>query len=62
MIGLGARGGFETDAELMATTLRAASDFCMAQGRKIEVQSTSAHGTQMWTPQSNEVVFKCVAA
>ncbi len=62
MMGLGAHGGFQTDAELMATTLHAASDFCTAQHRTMEVQSTSAHGTQMWTPQSNEVVFKCVAS
>jgi hypothetical protein len=60
MIGLGARGGFETDAELMSKTIKAASDFCSAQHRSIEVQSTSAKGVQMWTPQSNQVVFKCV--
>jgi len=60
MIGLGARGGFSTDAELMSKTLKAAGDFCTAQNKHIEVQSTSAKGTQMWTPQSNQVIFKCV--
>ncbi|HVP83207.1 MAG TPA: hypothetical protein VMS78_00670 [Rhizomicrobium sp.] len=60
MIGLGAHGGFSSDAELMAKTLKAAGDFCAAQNKHIEVQSTSAKGVQMWTPQSNEVIFKCV--
>ena len=62
MMGLGAHGGFESDAELMAKTLHAASDFCAVQHRTMEVQSTSASGTQMWTPQNNEVVFKCLAS
>jgi hypothetical protein len=60
MIGLGARGGFSSDAELMAQTIKAAGTFCASQGRNMEVQNTSASGVQMWTPQSNQVIFKCV--
>jgi hypothetical protein len=62
MIGLGARGGISNDAELMAKTLQAAGQFCATQSRRIEVVSSSSSGVQMWTPQSNQVVFKCVAA
>jgi ATP-dependent protease HslVU (ClpYQ) peptidase subunit len=60
MIGLGARGGFSTDAELMSQSIKAAGDFCASQNRRIEVQSTQSKGVQMWTPQSNQVIFKCV--
>lgn len=60
MIGLGARGGFSSDAELLAESIRAASSFCATQGKEIEVQSSSSSGVQMWTPQSNQVIFKCL--
>jgi hypothetical protein len=60
MIGLGARGGFSSDAELLSQTIKAATAFCSSQNRRIEVQSTTSSGVQMWTPQSNQVFFKCV--
>jgi hypothetical protein len=60
MIGLGARGGFSSDAELLAQTIRTAGAFCASQHRGVEVQSTNASGVQGWTPQSNQVFFKCV--
>jgi len=61
MIGLGAHGGFSSDAELLSQSIKAATAFCASQHRTIEVQSTNASGVQMWTPQSNQVFFKCVA-
>jgi hypothetical protein len=61
MIGLGARGGFSSDAELLAQTIQAAGAFCTKQGRTIEVVSSTSSGVQMWTPQSNQVMFKCLA-
>ena len=60
MIGLGARGGFQTDADLMSQTLKAANEFCAQTHRMMVVQSTSSAGTQGWTPQSNQVLFRCV--
>jgi hypothetical protein len=60
MIGLGARGGFSSDADLLAQTIQSAGAFCTAQQRTIEVISSSSNGTQGWTPQSNQVLFKCV--
>jgi hypothetical protein len=61
MIGLGARGGFSSDADLMAQTLQSAGAFCTTQHRVIQVVSTTSNGTQGWTPQSNQVLFKCVS-
>ena len=60
MLGLGARGGFSSDADLLAQTIQNAGTFCTSQHRTIEVVSTSSSGTQGWTPQSNQVLFKCV--
>jgi hypothetical protein len=61
MIGIGARGGFSSDADLMAQTIQSAGAFCTTQHRVIQVVSTTSSGTQGWTPQSNQVLFKCVA-
>jgi hypothetical protein len=61
MIGLGARGGFSNDSDLLAQTIRSAGAFCSSQHRTIEVQSTNTSGVQMWTPQNNQVTFKCVS-
>jgi hypothetical protein len=60
MIGIGARGGFSSDADLMAQTIQSAGTFCTTQHRIIQVISTTSNGTQGWTPQSNQVLFKCV--
>lgn len=59
MMGLNARGGFSSDAELLARTIRTATAFCASQGRGIEVQSSNVTGVQMWTPQNNQIVFTC---
>jgi hypothetical protein len=61
MIGLGAHGGFSSDADLLAQTIQSAGTFCTAQHRMVEVITTSSTGTQGWTPQSNQVLFRCVA-
>ena len=61
MIGLGARGGFQSDADLLSQAISAAGQFCAKQGRRVEVTNTNASGTQGWTPQSNSVMFRCLA-
>ena len=59
MVGLSARGGLTSDTELLAQTMRAAGAFCSRQGRHMELQTSSTTGTQGWTPQGNQVVFRC---
>ena len=61
MMGLSARGGLTSDTELLAQTMRAAGAFCGRLGRHMELQTSSTSGTQGWTPQGNQVVFRCVA-
>ena len=59
MIGMGARGGMTSDAELLAQTMRTAGAFCLRLGRRMELQSSTSSGTQGWTPQSSQVIFRC---
>lgn len=61
LITLNARGGLQSDGELLAQTVKRANDFCAAQGLHANVVSTQTTGVQMWTPQNNQVVFKCAS-
>jgi hypothetical protein len=61
MISLNARGGFQNNGELLAQSIKRANDFCTVQGLHADVLSTQTSGVQMWTPQDNQVVFRCVS-
>jgi hypothetical protein len=60
MITLNARGGFQSDGELLSRSIQKAHEFCRAQGHRAEISTTQTSGVQMWTPQNNQVVFTCV--
>lgn len=60
IVTLNARGGFESDGELLTQSIQRANEFCNSQGLLAEVASTQTKGVQMWTPQNNQVVFSCV--
>lgn len=63
MISLNANGGFQGDGELLAKTITRANDFCAGQGgMQADVLSSHTSGVQMWTPQNNQVVFRCISA
>lgn len=59
LITLNARGGMQSDGELLAQTITKANQFCAAQNKTASIISTKSSGVQMWTPQDNQVVFKC---
>ena len=61
LITLNARGGFQSDGELLTQSIGKANEFCNAQGKRAEITNTQSTGVQMWTPQNNQVVFACVA-
>lgn len=51
------RGGFTTDGQIKQGLLDRARAFC---GKKeMVLESSSSGGTQGWTPQTAEVLFKC---
>ena len=60
MLTLNARGGFQSDGELLSRSIQKANEFCQLKGRKAEIANTQTSGVQMWTPQNNQVVFTCV--
>lgn len=60
MLHLNARGGFSSDGELLEETIKQANAFCASQNKKAVILNTETSGTQMWTPQNNKVVFKCI--
>ncbi|MHB1690135.1 MAG: hypothetical protein ACYCSR_05630 [Thiomonas sp.] len=61
MISLNARGGFKNDGELLAQSIKNANAFCAGKGLHAVVLNTKSTGVQMWTPQNNQVVFKCAS-
>lgn len=51
------RGGFTTDGQIKQDLLDRARAFC---GKKeMVLESSTSGGTQGWTPQTAEVLFKC---
>jgi hypothetical protein len=51
------RGGFTTDGQIKQDLLDRARSFC---GKKeMVLESSTSGGTQGWTPQTAEVLFKC---
>jgi len=61
MITLNARGGFESDGELLTQSVQKANAFCaeLGPGQSANVVGTNTGGVQMWTPQHNQVIFRC---
>jgi hypothetical protein len=60
LITLNARGGLQSNGELLTRTIEKANEFCQRQRRRAEILKTQTSGVQMWTPQNNQVVFSCV--
>ncbi|MBJ2155286.1 hypothetical protein JC881_05855 [Variovorax sp. IB41] len=57
MVSSTTRGGFTTDGQIKADLLDRARAFC---GKKeMVLESSTSGGTQGWTPQTAEVLFKC---
>ncbi len=60
MIGVNARGGFSSNSELLAATVQRAQAFCSSMNKQAIVDDTNTSGSQGWTPQDAQVVFRCV--
>lgn len=57
MLSSTARGGLTTDGQIKAELVDRARAFC---GKKeMVLESSTSGGTQGWTPQTAEVLFKC---
>lgn len=51
------RGGFTTDGQIKQELLDRARAFCAK--KEMVLESSTSGGTQGWTPQTAEVLFKC---
>lgn len=57
MVSSTVRGGFTTDGQIKQDLMERARAFC---GKKeMVLESSTSGGTQGWTPQTAEVLFKC---
>lgn len=59
MVGANVRGGLVSDAEVTALSVRKANEWCAGQGKQMELTNSTNSGTQGWTPQQSQVMFKC---
>lgn len=60
MVGANVRGGMSSDVEVTALSIRKANEWCASQNKRMELTSSTNSGTQGWTPQQSQVMFKCV--
>jgi hypothetical protein len=59
LVGSNVHGGFMSDAEVTGLSVRRANEFCNNQDKQMELINSSNSGTQGWTPQQSQIMFKC---
>lgn len=62
LVGTKALGGLTSDAEVSALSIKRANEFCGSQEKQMELVNMSNSGTQGWTPQQSQILFKCAAS
>ena len=61
LVGANVRGGFKSDTEVTAMSIARANEFCSGKGQNMNLLNASNSGTQGWTPQNSQILFKCEA-
>lgn len=59
LVGANVRGGLKSDAEVTAISIKRGTEFCTSMGKDFELVNASNSGTQGWTPQQSQVMFRC---
>lgn len=59
MVGNSLRGGTRTDVEVKAAAVQKAIAYCKDLSKEMVMVSSNSSGTQGWTVQNAEVIFKC---
>lgn len=52
--------GLRSSSALLQKSLKKADQFCSAQHAKIKIIHTLVTGTEMFSQQSNQVIFECI--
>ncbi len=60
LVGATVRGGMKSDAEVTAVSIKRGTEFCAAMGKRFELANASNSGTQGWTPQQSQIMFRCI--
>lgn len=60
LVGVTQRGGFDSFAEVKAKALQQAEAFCEKRGKHMQEVETETHGVRGWTPQEQDVTFRCM--
>lgn len=60
LVGVVNHGGMNSDAEITAVSIRRGTEFCASQNKRFELINASNSGTQGWTPQQSQIMFRCV--
>lgn len=60
LVGAVVHGGMQSDAEVTALSIKRGREFCSALGKSFELINASNAGTQGWTPQQSQIMFRCV--
>jgi len=59
LVGANVHGGLKSDAEVTALSIKRGTEFCAAMGKQFELTQSSNSGTQGWTPQQSQIMFRC---
>lgn len=59
LVGATVHGGMKSDTEVTAISIKRGTEFCSAQGKRFELANASNSGTQGWTPQQSQIMFRC---
>lgn len=59
LVGATVRGGMKSDVEVTALSIKRGTEFCAAMGKQFELANAANSGTQGWTPQQSQVMFRC---
>lgn len=59
LVGVTQRGGFHSFAKVKAKALQQAATYCDKRGQHMQEVETETHGVRGWTPQEQDVTFRC---
>lgn len=60
IVGVADYSGLKSDAEVSGISIRRGAEFCAKQNKRFELVNVSNSGTQGWTAQQSQIMFRCV--
>lgn len=60
IVGVADYSGLKSDAEISGVSIKRGTEFCSKQNKRFELVKASSSGTQGWTAQQSQIIFRCV--